>query len=333
MQRFLIVGSGSAANKHLALIAEHFPQAKIALWKRKSSGVSNQIELISESEVFDYKPTISIVASPAHLHLTQAGLLLNLGSHLLIEKPISISAQGVKEIYEIAKEKNSVVQVAYNLRFSESLTFFEELINLRSLGDTQSVTIEVDQYLPTWRPGMDYRQSVSAQKGLGGGALLELSHEIDYAIRLFGPIQIDYSKLTRVSDLEIDVEDSVEVIGTFSTDRPSPVSVRIHLGMANRSPRRFCEVVGSETSARWNGLAGTVEVFDPVENLWELAFSNSLDISSSYDRQLLHFLKSVSDGFCETGHTKAFSQEFEVINTLDAIRNRASSYKKHGATE
>jgi predicted dehydrogenase len=207
MQRFLIVGSGSAANKHLALIAEHFPKSKIAQWKRKSPGVRNEIELFSESEVVEYNPTISIVASPAHLHLTQAGLLLNLGSHVLIEKPISISAQGVKEIYEIAKEKKVVVQVAYNLRFSESLIFFEELINSKSLGDTQSVTIEVDQYLPTWRPGMDYRRSVSAQKYLGGGALLELSHEIDYAIRLFGPIQIDYSKLARVTALEIDVEE------------------------------------------------------------------------------------------------------------------------------
>ena len=40
--------------------------------------------------------------------------------------------------------------------------------------------------LKKWRPDINYKDSVSAKKSLGGGALRELSHEIDLATHLFG---------------------------------------------------------------------------------------------------------------------------------------------------
>lgn len=330
MDKVLIVGSGSVAGKHLSLVSSHFPEAVIASWKRKPSGGSNQLELFSESEIIQFQPSISIVASPTIFHFSQASFLMNLGSHVLLEKPIGLSAHGVQGLYENAKERKVIFQVAYNLRFSKSLTFFEELINSNRLGDSQSVTIEVDQYLPAWRPSINYRHSVSAQKALGGGALLELSHEIDYALRLFGPLEIEYSKLARASNLDIDVEDYVDVIGTFSADTKTPVQARIHLAMVNRASRRFCEVIGSETSARWDGLSGTVEIFDSLANTWEKTFSIPSDIESSYERQLLHFLKSVNAGYSDSEMTKSLNHELEVITTLDSIRSQAATANLDG---
>jgi predicted dehydrogenase len=68
----------------------------------------------------------------------------------------------------------------YNLRFSYSLKRFNELIKKKIVGKILSVRCEVGQYLPDWRPNKDFRKTVSANKRLGGGVLLELSHEIDY---------------------------------------------------------------------------------------------------------------------------------------------------------
>ena len=51
-----------------------------------------------------------------------------------------------------------------------------------------SVRSSVGQYLPEWRKNTDYRKGVSARQDLGGGVLLELSHEIDYIQWIFGEI-------------------------------------------------------------------------------------------------------------------------------------------------
>ena len=77
---------------------------------------------------------------------------------------------------------------AYNLRFLPSLQAYRERIQFGVIGKVLSVRCEIGQYLPSWRPGSDYRQAVSASRALGGGALLELSHEIDYLRWIFGEV-------------------------------------------------------------------------------------------------------------------------------------------------
>ena len=69
-----------------------------------------------------------------------------------------------------------------------------DLMQNKIVGKILSVRCEVGQFLPSWRPNIDYRESVSARKALGGGALLELSHEIDYLMWIFG--DIDWVKAT-----------------------------------------------------------------------------------------------------------------------------------------
>jgi predicted dehydrogenase len=190
----------------------------------------------------------------------------------------------------------------------------------RRLGDIQSINIEVDQYLPEWRPNGNYQSSVSATKSLGGGALLELSHEIDLAIRLFGKFHLDYATMKKLSALDIDVEDTVTAEGEFLSFQNRKPKFRIYLGMINRAPKRFCEVVGSETSARWNGLLGTVEIFNVIDRRWELVFEKQDDVASSYERQLQSFLGRIDLGFNPADHEATKSHELTVLRALDEIR-------------
>ena len=57
----------------------------------------------------------------------------------------------------------------------------------------------------------DYRKTVSAQKILGGGVLLELSHELDYLRWIFGDVEFVQAQLARQSELDIDVEDTAHI--------------------------------------------------------------------------------------------------------------------------
>ena len=101
------------------------------------------------------------------------------------------------------------VFVAYNFRFHPVLNYLR-----KELKDQQviSTNIYCGQYLPGWRPNTDYRKCYSSSKKEGGGVLRDLSHEIDYAIWLFG----EYEKLTAIggkySSLEIDSEDCISIL-------------------------------------------------------------------------------------------------------------------------
>lgn len=333
IKRVLVSGSGSAAARHLSLASSFFPSSQLASWRRQTSESDSKnlhLEMSKDSEVTFFAPEVSIVASPASEHLPQAKALVAGGSHVLIEKPLSVNAEGVSAFFDSAAEAKAIVQVGYNLRFLESLRVFEELLESRKLGEIQSVSIEVDQYLPDWRPQGRYQSSVSATKSLGGGALLELSHEVDLAIRLFGEFQVKFASLEKLSELEIDVEDTATVIGEFDNFQDSTPRLKMHLGMINRAPRRFCEVVGSLTSARWNGALGIVEIYNVIDRKWEILFEDGGDVSSSYERQLQEFVKRIDSGFNLTDHESTKSHELRVLNAIDAIRSSAQGHLSPG---
>ena len=83
--------------------------------------------------------------------------------------------------------------------------------NLKNyVGNVYSFNCESGSFLPNWRK-KNYQYSVSAQKKLGGGALLELSHELDYINWIFGKKYETKAFYRNSKILNLDVEDNVKI--------------------------------------------------------------------------------------------------------------------------
>ena len=72
--------------------------------------------------------------------------------------------------------------------------------------------------------------------------LLELSHEIDYVRWLAGEITAATGWVSKVSDLEIDVEDTADLV----LELESGVTANLHLEMVRRVPVRLVRLIGEE---------------------------------------------------------------------------------------
>ena len=110
--------------------------------------------------------------------------------------------------------------------------------------------------LRLWRPGTDYRASYSAQAALGGGILLDAIHELDYLLWLLGPVESVAAELDRVSELEIDVEDTALLSLRFASGALGAVD----LNFVEPSYRRECLLVGSSAVAHWDWNRGKITV-------------------------------------------------------------------------
>ena len=111
--------------------------------------------------------------------------------------------------------KNKKIKaLGYNLRFYNILNFLKK--NLKKyVGRIHSFNCESGYLLKKWR-NKSYLKSVSASKKLGGGALLEMSHELDYLIWIFGKKFKCQAFYINSRELNIDVEDNVKIIFNFS---------------------------------------------------------------------------------------------------------------------
>jgi len=244
-------------------------------------------------EALVLRPDAAIIANPAPYHIATAQALAEAGMHLLIEKPLSVSLDGVEKLVSFCRTKSLVLQVAYCLRFSPSLAALKKLVERGDVGTVLSIEAEVGQYLPDWRPDQDYRQTVSAQAGLGGGALWELSHEIDLVRWIAGDVTTLQAEVKQAGDLEIDVEDTAKLNLTFSNGAEGEV----RLDMLQRPAKRFCKVVGSQGCAIWNGIAGETKVMRAGEEEWTVIHVPGGDEPDAmYRQQFRHFIGCIEEG-------------------------------------
>jgi predicted dehydrogenase len=162
------------------------------------------------------------------------------------------------------------------------------------IGALFSVRCDVGQYLPTWRPQSDYRNGVSAKKELGGGVLLELSHEIDYLRWIFGEVDWVSAILTQQSKLEIDVEDSAHLtIGFLPTGSEHPLVGTLNLDFIRHDHTRICVVIGEKGTLRWNGLTGEVDLFEAGARKWRKLYEHEPQSDETYRAEWRDFLDSI----------------------------------------
>jgi len=301
IKRVLIVGLGSIGRRHLRLARQFLPHAEIAVLRHKVDLIIPEgADYIFSTmvEALTFAPTLAVIASPANFHLAAAIPLAEAGIHLLIEKPLSATSEGVKDLIGVCTKTNAVLAVGYNLRHLQSLNKFKSMVDDQVIGSIWSVRSEVGQYLPSWRPGSDYRQGVSAQHALGGGALLELSHEIDYLRWIFGEVDWVQAILTQQSDLEIDVEDTAHLFlgfGANGTERPLVASV--NLDFIRQDTTRLCTAIGKLGSLRWNGITGTLELWALGAQDWQEIYRHQAAPDESYVAEWKHFLACIEQDF------------------------------------
>ena len=295
--RALIVGLGSIGRRHLANLRLIDPAAHITVWHQHSKRQGRTEPLSTADRVvyrledaLDTKPDVALITNPASLHIETGLALAQKGIHLFIEKPLSNTLDGVDELLDLCRQRSLVLMVGYNFRFYRPLQVMRQALIEGRIRRPIALRAEVGQYLPDWRPGRNYRQSASARQELGGGAVLELSHELDYVRWLVGEVKTVSAQVGRLSDLEIDVEDTAEIILQFRNGAIGSV----HLDMIQRPATRTCRIVGTEGALTWDGMSHRVRLFSTATNTWsDLRPAKAIEHNEMYVAELRHFLNCV----------------------------------------
>ena len=199
------------------------------------------------------RPDAVFVCTPSSGHLEIAQRAADAGCHLFIEKPISNTLEGLEHLRETVAAKRLVALVGCQWRYHPAVQWLREVLQAAALGPLVRAEIDYGEYLPDWHPYEDYRTSYAARADLGGGVVLTQIHDYDLAWWLFGPPRTVTATGGHSSDLEIDVEDTVE-----ARLEGGALPVTIRQSIASRPPRRTVTVDGENGSITVDLLAGRV---------------------------------------------------------------------------
>jgi predicted dehydrogenase len=147
------------------------------------------------------------------------------------------------------------------------------------------VNIYCGSYLPDWRPQKDYLKSYSANKFMGGGVDLDLIHELDYMVWLFGFPEKVLNLKKSSSTLRINSCDSAR----YLVDYPS-FSIGITLNYFRRDSKRCLEVVMQDDTIIVD--LNLCEIKSMTSG--NIFFRSSYSIMDTYKKQMLHFVKNLA---------------------------------------
>lgn len=289
--RALVTGSGSIARRHIANLRALLPAAEIACVSASGRALAadeTQATVLPASlaDALAWQPQLAVVASPAPWHLEHAIALTEAGVPVLIEKPLSDSMSRFEAAQATLEKHRTRIEVAYNLRYLSSSQAIKRLVDEHRIGRLHAVRIDIGQHLPDWRPQSDYRRNVSANKALGGGVLLELSHEFDYLRWLVGDFDTAYCITANSGQLEIDVEDRADIM----LSRGDGLVAQLHMDFLQRRSTRQCKLIGEHGSLLWDLIANSI-VLETATSQETLFAEPGINRNAMYLEQMSGFIE------------------------------------------
>jgi predicted dehydrogenase len=288
--RGLVVGLGSIGRRHARNWAA-LGLGPLAVCRQARTpqpeplGVAAR-EFFDLEDALNAQPDVVLVTNPTSLHLKVACRAVRAGAHVLIEKPLADSLEGIAELLDLARRGRRQLMVGYNLRFHPGLLRLRELVHQQAIGRVVSVRAEVGEYLPDWHPWEDYRQGYSGRRELGGGAVLTFSHELDAVCWLLGAPTRVVALVAHASALEIDTEDVAEIVLQFA----SGGLANVHVDYVRREPKRCIEIVGEEGVLRWEYEANRLLRYVPAVRQWRQELGDpDFSRNDMYLAELSHF--------------------------------------------
>jgi predicted dehydrogenase len=245
------------------------------------------------SEALERGPDLVFVTNPSNMHIPVATEAVRAGAHVFVEKPLSSDLEGIRELAELARRRGVQVMVGYQFRFHPGLQFIKSVLEKGRLGRIVGASFTNGEYMPGWQPYGDYRDSYAARSDLGGGALVTQIHDFDMAYEFFGLPERLFSVGGHLSELEVDVEDSVTTLMSYgSGGQRLPVTIR--LDYLQSPPDRSLVIIGDRGKISWNFQERKVRLF-LRENTEEVVRDYSdLDRNHMFEAQMKRILQVVA---------------------------------------
>ncbi|MBI5139840.1 MAG: Gfo/Idh/MocA family oxidoreductase [Candidatus Vogelbacteria bacterium] len=317
--KILVLGCGSVGKRHiknlLAINAGEISVFDVDNEKIKDFGQDLPIKLINKIDevLATEKYEAAFICTPPSFHVSQALQMLEHGMHCFIEKPLADDLAGLDKLIDLAAQKKRVVMVGYNQRFSPILRKIKGIIDNGIIGRVLFLKASMGYYLPYWRPQEDYSQGYGARRELGGGIILDASHDIDYALHFLGEVKEVFAVCGKVSGLKINTEDYAEIIMRFKTG----AYAQIHFDYLQSNYRRSCEIVGDKGMLLWDINANELKQYSLKDKEYQVYYRGlNANVNEMYLDEVKHFFNCIQTGAEPLVGLKEAKRVQEIIFTI-----------------
>ncbi len=322
-----VIGNGSIGRRHLKGLTTLKDELRVTEVRcfdtnpERREIVRNEIPGVVCSETLEESVKgidVVFMCAPTSLHIPIYSEIKNMGNfHIFYEKPLSHTIEGCEQMIFDQRRRGKEVVVGYMLHHHPVLLRAKEIIESGTLGRILTARAEAGFYLPQWHPWEDYREFYMSWKTGGGGALLDISHEINYLQWFFGDIEEVQGIMGTISDLEITSDDIVVAIMKFKNG----IVGQIQLDLLQFEESRYCKVIGTEGVLTADIVKNVITYNTREDQEWK---KENIDVN--FD-EIYHIeYKNVLAAFRgHNGYTVSGEDAYKTMEIIEAVR-RSQAY-------
>jgi predicted dehydrogenase len=257
-----------------------------------------------------------VICSPNHLHESHIQAALSANLHVLVEKPLGLTATSVQRILRAVEKHDRVVMVGMNHRYRPDVQIVRSFVQSGELGSIESIRGSWHVFRPS-RAQLGWRQRRDES---GGGAMLDLGLSIlDLGLWLGGsspPARVSASLDPHGQERAVEHSGSAFVVCENGTSVFVDVTWR-HLGEGERfgvGLRGSKGTAGINPLNVWKELHGVAVDVSPTGSV-----SRENAFTASYRAEWAHFQAAIA------GEAKvpSLQEHLTLHKVLDAIYRSA----------
>jgi len=338
-----IIGTGFIGPLHIEALRRLGYVEVVAFSYNNAKLAQQKAKLLSIDKAYgDYhdllkNPEIEVVhiCTPNNLHYTMSKEALEAGKHVICEKPLSMNSSEAEDLIKIAKQKNLVNAVHFNIRFYPLIHQAKAMVEKGDLGTILAVNGSYQQdwlFYETdynWRLEPEFSGNSRAVADIGSHwlDLIEFITKIkinqvcaDFAI--FHPVRKKPLNSKSVetyagkilspkdyTDVTINTEDYASILLRF--DNGAHGSLTVNQVAAGRKNRVYFEIYGSRKAISWNS--------ETPNELWVGRRDGNNEIIMKdpslvydYSREIISFPGGHNEGFPDTSK-QMFAKVYKYI--------------------
>ena len=291
---FLIIGVGSIGERHLRNFLR-IDGVRCAIAEINSETRQRVASAYEVQEAYgDYRDADLagfdgvVIAVPANLHIPIATEVASAGTHVLTEKPLAMSPDGINGLKRVRDEQGVEVSVAFTYRSDPLIREIKERVVAQEFGSVRVVNFYSGQYWPRMRK--DYPPQYAQKRETGGGAISDhLVHFINVLEWIFGPPEAVSAKQWRLALDDVGTEDTAFVLLRF----PGGQVAQFGVCLFQRDTNLRLQVIADGGTYQICQDSDFLDVFTDVTGKWTKGRERRRDRDDLFVDQARHFIDCI----------------------------------------
>lgn len=328
VKKFGIVGCGHIGKRHAAVLDHYEFTQPVSVCDIIEERAQEQADLYGGMSVFNkfdsfIKEDFDVVSicTPHHLHKPMTLAALKAGKHVIVEKPMALTAKDAADMTQAAKDAGLKLYVVKQNRYNVPIQLVEEALENNRLGKIYMVQCNV-----LWNRHQEYydQSDWRGNKAKEEGALFtQASHFIDILVWWFGKITEAKTLMTTQAH-NIEIEDCGQSSVMFNSGVVGSISWTTNV--YNKNFEGSITIIGEKGTVKIGGAyLNKVEFWDvksyPLpENISYVDLPNNYGkyqgSSSNHHRVIEEVVKDLSGERSNIVEGQEGEKSIEAIETI-----------------